>query len=612
MITKNIFKKSICLIMALILMFSLVITAGAKKTNKIHAPKYSFTCMDGSTIGNPQNNGKTTLMIFFAEGCGFSAQLISELAVADWIDAKKLSVMAIGYGIADKTRLKKYADTYAKNSKNIKFCLDNDSSLWELLQAVGTDGQIAVPIVFVIDNGGKIVDFTTGGISSSTVRETLTQYVPGLKKPKKIKLSIKGTLDYEESFAVLDLINKERAKAGLKPLKMDKKLLDAAMKRAEENIVYYDHKRPDGSTFNTVDTSFSDMGENIAIGYHNAQEVMNGWMNSPGHKANILDPDYKSVGVGVFYQNGQKSWSQEFSSQNPTAVATKTPNQTKLESVEFLSENLKLKLSRSKESLSIGETDTIYAYINPWDESPQQTVVDNSCLTYKTDNPKVATVSSVGAITPVGVGTTKLTVSLKDSSFEATVPITVYPQGQAHEENKDSNTTVFIPTATEEAQTTVTQPQKPVSTPPTSQTTVSIVTKPAGSTTSSAVTNAPSSKPQDSTTASSKAPTSSAKPSSSTAKKPAANSKPTSSVVSSEQAVSGLEESIDSSVIEESSEDVASKDKENSSEEILTIGAEEQQKPLNVKLIIIIASAVVILAGGAVGTFFILKRIRIK
>ena len=116
MIAKNIFKKSVCMIMALALMFSFALTAGAKKTDHIHSPKYDFTSSDGSHITNPHNNGKTTLMIFFTEDCVYSSQLINDLANADWVDPKKLSVIAIGHGITGNAQLKKYADTYAKGS----------------------------------------------------------------------------------------------------------------------------------------------------------------------------------------------------------------------------------------------------------------------------------------------------------------------------------------------------------------------------------------------------------------------------------------------------------------------------------------------------------------
>lgn len=623
MIANNVFKRSVCLIIALMIMFSLALTAAAKKTDNIHSPNYDFTSSDGSHITNPHNNGKTTLMIFFTEDCVYSSQLINDLANADWVDPRKLSVIAIGHGITGNAQLKKYADTYAKGSNKIKFCYCNDVSFNDFCAAVGVSGQVAVPVVFIINSVGKIVDYTTGGISSATVRETLSNYVQGLKLPKKIKVSIKGTLGYKEAFAVLDLINVERAKAGLQPVKMDKQLLNDAMKRAEECLVFYDHTRPDGSNFNTIDGNFSDMSENIAMGYHNAADVMKDWMASPGHKANIMNPNAQSVGIGVFYQQNQKSWSQEFSSKAPATVATVIPNETKTETVSFLEEHLKLKLSRSKESLSIGETDTVYAYINPWEDSPQQTLVDNSCLTYKTANPKVATVSAVGVITPVGVGTTNLTVSLNDSNQQAVIPVTVYPESQSHEANTNSNPGLFKPTQSEDTTSSVTQVQKPANTTPSSQPTVSIApSKPAESSKpASSVASKPTTSSKLASSVASK-PTASSKPTSSAASKPTASSKPENS------AISKPAESIDSSSAlssEETSgsmgseilEDIVSKEEIAETEteadgDTLTIGAteEKEKKPISTVLIVIIAVAALAVIGGISGIIFFIKKVK--
>ena len=650
--TKNILKNLTCLVTVLMLTLSFALTVGAKKTNNIHSPKYDFTSSDGSHITNPHQNGKTTLMIFFTEDCVYSSQLISDLSKADWINPQKLSIVAIGHGITDNAQLKKYADTYAKGSNKINFCYCNDESFADFCTAVGIslENAIAVPVVFIIDNGGEIVDYTTGGISSSTVRETLSNYVKGLQLPKKIKISVKGTLDYKEAFDVLDLINEERAKAGLQPVKMDKTLLNDAMKRAEECLVFYDHQRPDGSTFNTVDTNYPNMSENIAMGYHNAKDVMTAWMNSPGHKANILNPNAKSVGIGVFYQTAQKSWTQEFSPQEPKTVATEIPNQTKIDTVSFLEDHLALKLSRSKEILSIGETDTIYAFIKPWEESNQQTLVDNSCLTYKTDNPKVATVSSLGVITPVEVGTTNITVSLNGSNQQAVVPITVYPEGQSHEPNTDSKPGIFKPVATSNDTSSSVQNKKPANTTASTQSTVSVVPSKSTNSVASKPASPVVSKPvETSKTTSSTASKSaeSSKPTSSVVSKPAESSKSTDSVaskpeesskstgsVASKPTVSSKADSSAATIPETSSEKISNSEEtepsENSvsSEEItkteseteteevnddtLTVGATEESKnkPISTTLIAIIAVSAIAIIVGAVGIFFILKKFR--
>ena len=116
---------------------------------------------------------------------------------------------------------------------------------------------------------------------------------------------------------VVDLVNAERAKEGLSPLTLDTKVQAAAQVRAKECEQSFSHTRPDGTSFSTAlkeqNVSYRSAGENIAWGQKSPQEVMNGWMNSSGHRANIMNPDYTTIGVG-YYQNanGTNYWCQLF------------------------------------------------------------------------------------------------------------------------------------------------------------------------------------------------------------------------------------------------------------------------------------------------------------
>ena len=110
-------------------------------------------------------------------------------------------------------------------------------------------------------------------------------------------------------YQVLDLVNEERAKSGVAPLKMDKDLFDAAKIRSKEIQIVFSHDRPDGSSCFTVSSKAS--GENIAKGQSTPQIVMNSWMNSAGHRANILDSSFKSIGIG-YLQGTYSCWVQLF------------------------------------------------------------------------------------------------------------------------------------------------------------------------------------------------------------------------------------------------------------------------------------------------------------
>lgn len=122
-------------------------------------------------------------------------------------------------------------------------------------------------------------------------------------------------LSYAEQVA--KLVNIERAKAGLPELAVQTDITAAANVRAKEIKTQFSHTRPDGSSFSTVlkdqGISFRGAGENIAWGQKSPEAVMNAWMNSDGHRANILNKNYKNIGVGYYQdENGVNYWVQLF------------------------------------------------------------------------------------------------------------------------------------------------------------------------------------------------------------------------------------------------------------------------------------------------------------
>ncbi|MFT8872482.1 MAG: CAP domain-containing protein [Sporolactobacillus sp.] len=119
---------------------------------------------------------------------------------------------------------------------------------------------------------------------------------------------------------VVQLVNEQRAQAGLKPLQATNDTLNK-MARAKSTDMrdhnYFDHQSPTyGSPFDMMKTfgiSYAYAGENIAAGQKTPQDVMTAWMNSPGHRANILNPNFTTIGVG-YVSGGSYGcyWTQEF------------------------------------------------------------------------------------------------------------------------------------------------------------------------------------------------------------------------------------------------------------------------------------------------------------
>jgi uncharacterized YkwD family protein/spore coat assembly protein SafA len=152
----------------------------------------------------------------------------------------------------------------------------------------------------------------------------IVQANPSVKNPAMIypgqKLNVPNIDNVKNvETEVLTLVNQERQKAGLKPLEMDWELQRVARMKSEDMAKknYFSHTSPTyGSPFDMMKQfgiSFRTAGENIATGQRTAQEVMDSWMKSQGHRENILKSDFTHIGVG-YYRGGSYGtmWTQMF------------------------------------------------------------------------------------------------------------------------------------------------------------------------------------------------------------------------------------------------------------------------------------------------------------
>ncbi|MFD9903414.1 sigma-70 family RNA polymerase sigma factor [Streptomyces sp. NPDC059063] len=117
---------------------------------------------------------------------------------------------------------------------------------------------------------------------------------------------------------VLTLVNAERRKAGCGPLTQNSRLATAAQRHSADMRArnYFDHTSPDGTDpgqrITAAGYKWSTYGENIARGQQTASSVMKSWMNSEGHRANILNCSFKELGVGIEKGSGGPWWTQNF------------------------------------------------------------------------------------------------------------------------------------------------------------------------------------------------------------------------------------------------------------------------------------------------------------
>ncbi|MED3078515.1 CAP domain-containing protein [Bacillus wiedmannii] len=138
-----------------------------------------------------------------------------------------------------------------------------------------------------------------------------TEQKPAEQKPAE---EAKSLSEFEQR--VVELTNAERAKQGLPALKIDTELSKVARVKSEDmqKNNYFDHNSPTyGSPFDMMKKfgiSYTSAGENIAQGQRTPEEVVQAWMNSAGHRANILNNGFTHIGVG--YVESGNYWTQQF------------------------------------------------------------------------------------------------------------------------------------------------------------------------------------------------------------------------------------------------------------------------------------------------------------
>ncbi|WP_427110543.1 CAP domain-containing protein [Lysinibacillus xylanilyticus] len=153
--------------------------------------------------------------------------------------------------------------------------------------------------------------------NTQTTQKDNTATKPAQSKPAQSKPSTTTNSDvnaFEQE--VVKLTNAERTKAGLAPFKTDDKLMAAAREKSQDmqSKNYFSHTSPTfGSPFDRMKAlgiTYKSAGENIAQGQRTPQEVVQAWMDSPGHRANILNAKFTHIGVG--YVKSGNYWTQQF------------------------------------------------------------------------------------------------------------------------------------------------------------------------------------------------------------------------------------------------------------------------------------------------------------
>lgn len=416
----------------------------------VDAPEYTLTALDDTPVSTNGSGYKATILIFGSTTCGNTKYTLSSVAESDWVKSPDIRVIFAEIQQASKEDVQNMVKLYG--SEDIISCYDTttktSSAMWfYIMRYYGSASTATMPVIVLIDENNMIRDVHQDGELSADElivginKFTDTGYTTSDPYYEAIvNLKVSGTEDYISAKQVFELTNQARNQNGLASLHLDKDLTEAAMQRAAEIAIYYSHSRPDGSTLKTG------ILENIGAGYLDSEGAMNGWLNSPGHYASIMNENMTNMGVGCFVDNrGSRYWVQCFASNSeytePEIYNRDVTNRMIPTKASFVS----LKTD-SKRIFSCNDTTaeiqmriwTVNNWVSPF--------LDADLFNFESDNSAIATVGIDGKVTLHGTGTAAITATLKGE-----VPLSV--RWVIEKKNHLYGTEVISPTYTRQGYT---------------------------------------------------------------------------------------------------------------------------------------------------------------
>ncbi len=329
-------------------------TCGKTKTEAIPALRGSFLKIDRQdtilskkyAVKNPKTDTQqsfsyttpengVTMLVFFSNQCGNSRSLMQQLDGCKWMSNPYLNVVAVESVASSAPPVMDFISTQTPNTAPlIDYFYAGDAKLaFSYYRLFSDKSSLTWPVVLLITDDGFVRYGTDAATSITDIYNILGCISPAFaayeagedpEKPEEpsepesdiCTLQVAGMREYDEIQEVFRLLNEQRTQNGLEPLILDATITELAMQRAAECALYYSHTRPNGgSCFTIIEENGIQVwsaGENIAAGYYTAADVMDGWMNSSGHRENILTSGYTHAGLGCVTVNAVRYWVQLF------------------------------------------------------------------------------------------------------------------------------------------------------------------------------------------------------------------------------------------------------------------------------------------------------------
>ena len=433
-------KKRSYRLMSLLLILSLVILpfSGTVSATKAVAASlgenlsYTFTSTDDEMVSTTVTPGQPTVIVLGATTCGNTKGTLQDIAKSDWIGSGKVRVIFGELGGKTLEETKTFKQTYGCDQ--MIFCYDTGSGISSAWNEYSNKANVgALPTIVIIDGNNQVIDILSGYQTASTIINIIngnsSDDTPGDVTGSAANVTVDGTENYDFANDVLALVNQTRAEKGVAPLKFDESLLETAMQRAAELSLYYSHTRPDGSDcFTASSHAATRRSENIAIGYNTPDKVMNGWINSPGHYANIMDAEVTSIGIGCFINSeGIYNWVQFFDNGTATEPSVSGEKQvTRKISIQKEKLHLFTEVKQDFPSTDVNKEVKMDIYNLNEEFNDSKTKLPSSNFDFTCTGSAVSAVSEDGTITLGKSGYAKVTASLKsDNSVSITRTVTI-------------------------------------------------------------------------------------------------------------------------------------------------------------------------------------------
>ena len=281
-------------------------------------------------------SGAVVLLFFDSGNEHASAPLLQELNEAAWAGSELVNLIAIDSSKNSPDTLRGFLQSadpagvvdrayYNESTNALAFWyLSYIENRGQIGESIG--GSITYPYVLIIteEDGQPMIRYALMAQNGTRdMANCLAQLIEleGLEasEDELVRLRVSGAERYDLVQAVYERVNDFRIANELPALRLSAETTALAMQRAAECSVFYSgsHERPNGKVCFSVaeEMPLTDAvlrAENIAAGFESAAEVMNGWINSPGHRSNILLGDITLLGVGCFENNGILYWVQLF------------------------------------------------------------------------------------------------------------------------------------------------------------------------------------------------------------------------------------------------------------------------------------------------------------